>query len=449
MLQSTSTGALAILLAAAVPGLSDTKIVTSYTTDGQAVITTIYAQGARVRYDYGKGLILLRQCDLKRMVQLDEQGKTYLSLPDQPSEEGRSPKAQVIDTGDRREIFGYSARHLKMTTISEGKADGKGEGKKDRTETDGWYIDLKDMATCSGQDAGSQNQGYPLGYTITTYGENGKPSSKMAMSVTAVVTDPLDPALFEVPADYKDTGARTGDKAAAGKPANSVRIGAVPMQNQFSAQVNGAASYNQLFATLREAKLDVIALSGGTQEAIEQKARDTQCDYLLYTELAALEKPAAGKIGGMLHKAASVSHVSNGEAMEAHVNYRLIPVIGGSAVLSSSTIGRMGGSINWKNTAMLASNFLPMTMAAKFIGGSGALNPAMMNALLSGKGAGSSMTNMDPMMGGISMFLRAANLGPAGTGNAHETNVSAAAALAAALDLEAKAIVAQLKTPSK
>jgi hypothetical protein len=437
MIQNTSVSALAILLVTAIPGLSDTKIVTSYITDGQTVTTTIYAKGQRVRYDYGKGLILLRQCDLKRMVQLDEQGKTYLSLPEEPSRPGSSPKAQVTDTGESKEMFGYSARHLTMTKAT--------EGKKERTDTDGWYIDLKDMAVCSGQESGSESHGYPSGYTITTYGENGKPVSKVTMSVTAVVTDPLDAALFEIPAGYKDTGIQV----VAAKPAGAVRIGTIPMQNQFSSQVQGAGPYNQLFAALRDAKLDVIPLGEGTQEGVEQKARDKQCDYILYTELASLEKPATGKLGGMLKKAGSVSHVTNGEAIEAHVNYRLVPVSGGSPVLASSAIGRMGGSINWKNTAILASNLLPMTMAVKFVGGSGALNPAMMNSLLSGNSAGASMSSVDPMMGGISMFLRAANLGPGSEGNASEAHAYAAAALSAALDVEAKAIVSQLKTSAR
>lgn len=284
-----------------------------------------------------------------------------------------------------------------------------------------------------------------MGYTITTYGENGKPSSTVSMRVTAVTADRLDAALFEIPAGYKDA-----DRTAAEKPAGAVRIGAPALQNKFSTQVQGAAPYNQLFATLREAKLDVIPLGDRTPDGIEQKARETQCDYVLYTELAGLEKPAAGKIGGMLHRAASISHVTNGEAVEAQVNYRLVPMNGASPVLASSAIGKMGGSINWKNTAMLASNFIPMTMAAKLIGGSGALNPAMMNALLSGKGGlGASMTSADPMMGGMSMFLRAVNLAPGGNGNANEANASAASALAAALDIEAKAIVAQLTTPSR
>ena len=92
----------------------------------------------------------------------------------------------------------------------------------------------------------------------------------------------------------------------------------------------------------------------------------------------------------------------------------------------------------------MASNFVPVVMAAKMMGGGGMLNPSMMNALMSGKGYGSSMTSMDPMMGGMSMFLRAAN--PAAallTGP--ETPMSGDAAVASALQQEAQTIIAKLK----
>ena len=121
MLRNTSAGATAILLLAAIPGLSDTKVMISYIADGQTAETTIYANGARVRYDYGKGMILLRQCDQKRMVQLDDQARTFLSLPMEQAGAEASSKAQVTDTGERKEIFGYAARHLKMTSTTEGK----------------------------------------------------------------------------------------------------------------------------------------------------------------------------------------------------------------------------------------------------------------------------------------------------------------------------------------
>ena len=109
---------------------------------------------------------------------------------------------------------------------------------------------------------------------------------------------------------------------------------------------------------------------------------------------------------------------------------------------------------------------MPMAMAAKMIGGGGMLNPSMMNALMGGHGTGGPVMGMDPMMSGMSMFLRGANpmLGGAGTNpmmgapgaNAMPGSAGGAkqpgateTAIAAALDQEAKAVIAQLKPAGK
>src|SRR6202030_872921 len=79
--------------------------------------------------------------------------------------------------------------------------------------------------------------------------------------------------------------------------------------------------------------------------------------------------------------------------------------------ISSSVTGKTGGQFNWKAAAVLAANVMPMTMAARMATGNGMMSPIMMKALLSsGHGVGaSSMLGMDPMMGGMSMFMRGTN----------------------------------------
>src|ERR1035437_8471059 len=137
MQSNSAAWASAMVLCAVVPALADTKIATKYVADGQTTETVIYARGERLRYSYGKGESLLRQCDLKRMIQVDDNAKTFLSqAAEQPATPDASkPAAQiaVVDTGERKEMFGYSARHLKMTETN--------AGSKERTETDGWYIE--------------------------------------------------------------------------------------------------------------------------------------------------------------------------------------------------------------------------------------------------------------------------------------------------------------------
>jgi hypothetical protein len=444
MKYNAPTAILAVLFAA-LPAFSDVLITTSYTTDGQSSDTTIYGNGKRIRYDYGKGLILIRQCDLNRFVQLDDKAKTFLSLPAEQSNgavssAGAPPstKVEMTDTKERKDIFGYNARHLKISETA--------EGKRERTETDGWYIDLKDLVSCNRQESDSAASGYPVSYVITTFGENGKPSSTVSMRVTSLVSSRLDPTLFEVPRGYTETAPNAELKVAQKAP-TAIRIGTAALQNKSSQKVQANAPYNQLFAQLYAAQLDVISLPDGPAETVQQKARETQCDYILYNELAAAEKPASGKVGSFLHKAPGIGHITGGDALEARIDYRLVPATGGDPVLASSITGKTGTSFDWKSAALLASNFFPMTMGVKMLGG--AFNPAMMNSLLSGHGSGASITSMDPMMGSLTMFLRATNVGPGASGNPSQNAPGLDAALAAAFDQEGKAIVAQLKPPSK
>ncbi|MBZ5593612.1 MAG: DUF4412 domain-containing protein [Acidobacteriia bacterium] len=451
-MNKSGVSALVILLGAASAALCDTKIATKYVSDGQTTETTAYAKGERLRYEYGEGLTLVRQCDQKRVIQIDDKAKTYMSLPAQSDASGS--QATVTDTGERKNMFGYPARHLKTVETADGK----------KTETDGWYIDLKEAAACSQQDAGGAHRGFPLAYTMTTTGQDGKPASTFTMSVTSLTTAPLDAALFEVPAGYTDSSPKAGDRKSSTKTPGVIRIGVVAVRNQPGGQNPGTMPYQHLLAQLQEAKFDVVPLADGSPEAIAQKAQDWQCDYILYNETAAAEKPpAGGKIGGFLHKAPGIGRVTGGETVEARVNYRLVPAGGGAPVLASSVTGKNGGSFNWKAAASLASNVVPMAMAAKMMTGGGMMNPAMMHALAGGQGAGAPMAGMDPMMGGMSMFLRGSNptmgsagassmLGAAGAmstlggaGTASQNPGSAEVAMAAALDQEAKAVIAQLK----
>jgi len=98
---------------------------------------------------------------------------------------------------------------------------------------------------------------------------------------------------------------------------------------------------------------------------------------------------------------------------------------------------------------MLASNAMPMMMAARMMDCGGTLNPSIMNALMGGHGAGAPMAGMDPMMSGMSMFLRGASPVPGMAPGATQNPTQADAAIAAALDQDAQAIIAQLKPPAK
>ena len=436
----------AIVLCGAGPLLADSKIATRYVADGQTTETVIYAKGERLRYNYGKGESLIRQCDQNRLIQVDDNAKTFVSLPgEQPAAADASkPVAQttVVDTGEKKELFGFQASHLKMTTTT--------EGKKERTETDGWYIDLKDLPSCAMPKPTAKTDaptpGYPAAYTITTFGENGKPTATITMQVTDLSRDPLDSKLFEPPVDYKDGSKTAESKPPAEKASGTIRVAAVPMRNKSAQQNPSNAAYSRLLSQLQDAKVDVFPVTEGSDDAIKTKAAQAQCDYILYTELVSVERPATGKVGGLLHKTPIVGKATDGNAFEAKVDYRLIPVVEGKPDLSASAVAKTGHAFNWVGAASLASNFIPMTMAAKMFGGTGGLNPAMLNALLKNGGSGNAMTGMDPMFSGMSMFLRGANAMGGGPANGAAANPAGMdAAIAAALEQQGKAVLAHLK----
>lgn len=193
------------------------------------------------------------QCDLRRFLWLDDANRRYTDEPYTSLEEvwaqyyerqqrqkqparrveygGRLTEVvRVTDTGERREMFGYTARHIRTTTTLEASpAACKQTGP--RQETDGWYVDLLYGTQCSADISGFQNVpyiapsgkcagyydkhryrlerrqvgaarfGFPLALTITAYGDDGK-AYVTRREVVELTTAELDAALFELPAGY-------------------------------------------------------------------------------------------------------------------------------------------------------------------------------------------------------------------------------------------------------
>lgn len=135
----------------------------------------------------------------------------------------------ITDTGERREMFGFLARHIKTSTVWEANPSCKQT--KLREETDGWYVDLLYGVECSPDLSGLSNQaygapyskcyeyynknryefhsrqtgearlGFPLMQTRKLYGDQGKPFINY-QEVVEVSTAELDQALFDVPTGF-------------------------------------------------------------------------------------------------------------------------------------------------------------------------------------------------------------------------------------------------------
>lgn len=223
-----------------VPDFPDLTIKTRITMATNAVIdTTSYFKGPRQRTEQTfesspqKGSVVITQCDQGSIFFLDPQQKTYLTRPVDPTQWKDTRKASqrsvdpvdVIvtndsaDTGERRSVGTYEARRVKSTTTIDGHEDAGVPSSK--RETDGWYIDLPgwNCRDDSGREHGivmaslgqriphfvfrqlsTARRGFPIEETtVTTQSGRSTTSRTELLEISETL---LDPALFEVPADY-------------------------------------------------------------------------------------------------------------------------------------------------------------------------------------------------------------------------------------------------------
>src|SRR5262249_8787845 len=144
------TFVVALFALAASTALADVKIKTKNTSGGMSFQTTTLIKGARMRTSQGIGLDNLEQCDLNRTLMINDKGKLYMvqpkpgqdavtaaQSPDVPQNVMQRPEKSkhegkhgvttytttIVDTGERKEIFGFTARHLKLSTVAESSSD--------------------------------------------------------------------------------------------------------------------------------------------------------------------------------------------------------------------------------------------------------------------------------------------------------------------------------------
>ncbi|MEO8041205.1 MAG: hypothetical protein ABI646_01230 [Acidobacteriota bacterium] len=243
----TGLYSIAILISAVImsgSAFADVKIKSNQTMSGQSYENTTYIKGKRQRSESMNGMMInLTQCDLRRGVQLNSQTKTYMvNSFDQGAQSALASTATTDrngvvqsggrvtttiatkDTGERKQMFGFTARHLIITmeTLSSPDACNKTNTKM---QTDGWYIDAEFLLDC---DYGYQNYGnyggkaggckdkyemktvgtatraYPVYEKMTMFDESGKETMSIVNEVVELSKATLEAALFEVPADYRE-----------------------------------------------------------------------------------------------------------------------------------------------------------------------------------------------------------------------------------------------------
>ena len=401
------------------PISGDFKITFKQNMGGQEMQSTTMIKGLRERNETSMnmagmpagmnlGQVTITECDLKRTIQINDRARKYMIVPMEtdsgegvssadmgPSTSGGSRRGGVVtmtintvDTGERKEMFGFTARHLKQTMMSQSSPDAC-QQQNMKIERDGWYINLEYGLNCGSErppqtgrmtapqgcrdryqfkHTGPSNLGYPLIETTTIYGTDGSAMTTMTKEVVELSRQPLDAAIFDVPAGYTEaksqqemyaapsmaeimamsrqqSGETSSGQPSMGMPSTSTvtaraKVGVVEFNNKAKASVSTDSLRQQLIATLNGDGIDAIALnaSSPSEAAIEAKAKG--CTYILYTDISTFKAPSTGKkIGGLLGRATGVGSGEVGKA-EAKLDYRLVPVGSTSPKLQSSASGK-------------------------------------------------------------------------------------------------------------
>lgn len=235
---------LAMTAAFAAAALADVKVKSKQTISGQSYESTTYIKGKRQRSESFGGMVNITQCDLRRGVQLNSNSQTYLVTPFAATTQTASKSAEPTvdkngvvqtggrvtttittkDTGERKQMFGYTARHLIITmeTVSSPDACAKSNMKM---VTDGWYIDAAFVLDCDfgaggyggnyGSKRGCQDKyefktvgtakrGLPVYEKTTMFDEDGRETTTMLNEVVELSQATLDAALFDIPAGYRE-----------------------------------------------------------------------------------------------------------------------------------------------------------------------------------------------------------------------------------------------------
>ena len=370
--------AIAVVLVSTVAS-ADLKIKTRTTVMGHSTESTVYIKGARERSEMSfgghGGAVTIMQCDQKRIVTITgdrcmimQTGGGESSCPAMPNMgamgremQGREPepprKGGVVtitrtstDTGERQDMFGYKARHIKTSMMMESSPDACNQSHM-KMEMDGWYADLSAGFSCTDdsyralacgggggrtpcQDrvvlkgGGNAAMGYPMKQTMTMTSDHG--TFTTTTEVLEVASATLEPALFDMPPNCRvtDMSAMMGGasrasqaepphEAAAAAPASVgtpatqpaaapapsvapkaagvVRVGVVKIKD---ATGEGLPTDNlrlNLIDELAHRQFDAVPLDAeAPQKEVDAEAGAKQCDYILYTVASQVKDPGSG-----------------------------------------------------------------------------------------------------------------------------------------------------------
>ncbi len=391
------------------------KLHQATTIMGMKTESTIYVKGSRKRTEGGTvmGIVnvptTIEQCDLKRTIKINDKKKLYFIEPfakdddeeidedvkpattvkTKPVEQTTPKKGGTIfmwysinDTGERKKIYGFTARHVWTNQKIKPSADACTMKDSMIIKTDGWYIDLpqfncpvsykpsKTMApvkqTIDCKDryvnrrSGKGKLGFPLTETRTIITGAGAQTSNFetTLETLELTTAKLDSMLFEIPLGYKEAatedelqdkfdvseiikqaGAKY-DKEVANvdptiKKTGILRIGVYEPKSE--GQLQGSDLQKHMAKTLTVGNIEGVVV------ATEEEAKKMNCDYSLTTEFMKLKQ--ANKIGGLL-KAIKNTDPSAASSFNIEASLTLISLTGAANPPPQKVDGKYEGKVD-------------------------------------------------------------------------------------------------------
>ena len=408
------------------PTASDFKVKyrVTYVAGGQPHSTesVTMIKGARERSESKMGsgydTINITQCDLKRTIQISDSARKYLITPMETDATATTPPpasttpvqtspartggtityvSTAIDTGERREMFGFTARHVKSSLTMQSSPDACTKLNQ-RTETDGWYIDLSVAFDCnlgrppsvgyrppvaggcrdqtSFRRTGNGKLGYPLIETMRMLDASGQVTFSTTKEVLELSRETLDIALFDIPAGYTQATSQQelfgapsmadmmGSAAGASMPNNAstptrpsvpvdtakqagvIRVGVVQINNKAGKPISQEVLRQRLIGNIQTTGIEAVPLNGISPGEVEAEAKAKQCDYILYTDLTALKM---SKLGGLF---GSVTGAGGIGKTEAKMEFKLFAVGETSPRLQSTSGAKEEGDENSAGSAI-------------------------------------------------------------------------------------------------
>ncbi len=349
---------------------ADLKITTRTTVMGHSTESTVYIKGSRERTEMSfagrAGAVTILQCDQKRMVSVSGGRCTVMpfggnetscsGMPDIRAmgrdttydEAGAGHKGGVVtitrtstDTGERQEMFGYKARHIRSTMMMESTPDACNQSHM-KMEMDGWYADLANFScgeesyralACGGMGGKRgctdrivmKGSGGPLGYPLKQTMTMAMPQGTFTTTteVIELTNTTLDAPLFDAPpgcnvSNPADVGGSTSPPSAspaaessaktpapepAAAPASTappkaagvIRLGLVGIKDATGQSLPTDSLQLELVSEFGRHQLDVVSLTASAPlQDVESEARLKQCDYFVYTVPTLLKDPGTG-----------------------------------------------------------------------------------------------------------------------------------------------------------